>query len=257
MRITHNIHAHTNVSGCGKPHSTVEAIVAAAEEAGLDTVGITDHLIWPLDEIERDFDKTRRAIAAVKSPVKVLMGAEVDMIHPRRLAATPEFVDSLDYMIVPVNHFMPQFRVFPQDRTEEGYARWHLELAEQAVEVGATVIAHPFVFLAKDFLHGRMADPERLYAAYDREELRRVFGKAAERGTAFEINTAKQPPAEFLGEVIAIAQREGMKFAIGRDSHAPEAVGYDGPEAKAALEKKYTALGLRQEDVCTEFKLRR
>ena len=257
MRITHNIHTHTNVSGCGKPHSTVEAIVAAAEEADLGTVGITDHIVWPLDEIERDFDRTRRAIAAVKSPVKVLMSAEVDMIHPRRLAASPEFVESLDYMIVPLNHFNPYFRVFPQDRTEEGFAKWHMELAEQAIEVGATVIAHPFVALGKDFLHGRTADPERLYAAYDREEMRRVFAKAAERGTAFEINTRKEPAEDFLAEAISIAQQVGMKFAIGGDSHMPEAVGYGGPEAKAAVEAKYTRLGLRQEDVCNEFRLLR
>ena len=256
MLITHNMHTHTNVSGCGKAHSTVASIVAVAEEAGLEMVGITDHLIHPPDEIEKDYDKVRADIEAVESSIPVLMGAEIDLKQPYTLAASQEFIDSLDYMIVPVNHYMEIFRTFPDDRTEEGYTRHVLTSTEQAIDMGATIIAHPFVFLAPDFLHGRWPDMNRLFAAYDRDEIRRILGKAAARGTAFEINTAKELPEDFCAEIIEIAHEEGTKFAFGRDSHAPEHVGYDGPEAKAALEAKYTRLGLREDDIMKEFSVR-
>ena len=256
MLITHNMHTHTNISGCARPHSTVASIVAVAEEAGLEMVGITDHIVYPPDEINRDFDKVRADIAALDTDITVLMGAEIDLKQPHTLAASQEFIDSLDYMIVPVNHYNEYFRTFPDDRTEEGYARHVLTSTEQAIDMGATVIAHPFVFFARDFLHGRWPDMDRLFAAYDRDELRRVFGKAAARGTAFEINTRKELPEDFCAEIIEIAHEEGTKFAFGGDSHAPEHVGYDGPEAKAELEAKYARLGLREDDIMKEFSVR-
>ena len=256
MLITHNIHTHTNVSPCGKRHSTVAAIVATAEEAGLELVGITDHLVYPPDEKNYDFDKVRADIKAVHTDITVLMGAEIDLKQPHTLAASQEFIDSLDYMIVPVNHYNEFFRTFPDDRTEEGYARHVLTSTEQAIDVGATVIAHPFVCIRNDFFYGNAPDLDRLFAGYDRDELRRVFGKAAARGTAFEINTRKELPEDFCAEIIEIAHEEGTKFAFGGDSHDPAHVGYGGPEAKAELEAKYARLGLREDDIMKEFSVR-
>ena len=49
-----DFHVHTNHSLCGHPDATPRAVVRAAQDAELEAVGITDHLVVPIN-----FDRPR------------------------------------------------------------------------------------------------------------------------------------------------------------------------------------------------------
>ena len=258
--ISQNMHTHTRLSYCGGRDSTVANTVAEAESVGLSLVGISDHIDVVESGREVLMAQNREELALIETDIEVLIGSEVSLVDPDTLAIAPECVDDLDYMLVSANHFHVPGVLNPDDRSEAGYADWFLTMAEGAINLGASIIPHPFSYIGglATRNHGAPLDIVKVLAAYDRGKVRKLFRRAAEVGTAFEFNPGHvRGHREFFGEILLIARDEGTKFSFGSDGHHPGAMDYGGPEKLAENERMFREIGVTEDDICQAYRVRR
>ena len=201
MRFRHNMHIHTFRSNCGQPEMVIADIVERAEGAALEVIGLVDHVDLGAAKEIAALHADRRDVERLRPALKVLVGTEVTMLSPRRLAITPEQAQGLDFVMVAANHFhLREIVEQPTSDSPQAFAEHALAMLQGAIETGmADIIAHPLV--AKT---GVLAfEPERLITELTSERLAPVLIKAAQRGTAMELNPwlAAQFPA-FLGDLI-------------------------------------------------------
>lgn len=227
-----NTHAHTGYTGHGS--GTVEGLVAAASQAGLATIAVTEHYplsaaldpnsylsmsVDRLDDYLADIDRARAAYPALE----VLSGCELDYLGAEedRDLAHADF-SSFSIVLGSV-HFVDGWAFDdPNDRgpwEEPGAAdriwRRYFELWCEAVSAPGpiTVMAHPD--LAKKFAY---------YPTYD---LAPLYDRAAEAcaasGRMIEVNTsgltyacAEMFPAPAL---LAAFARAGVECTVGTDAH--------------------------------------
>jgi len=254
MLVWQNMHTHTRLSYCGGRDSTVANTVREAESVGLRLIGISDHVDVPGSGREVLVQQNRDELAPIRTSVRVLVGAEVTLVSPEKLAADSAEVATWDYLVVSANHFHLSVVTQPQQRTEAGYADYFLTMAEAAVGFGASIIAHPFSYFSIRAIDGRPPDRHLLLRSYDRKRMANLFRLAAERGTAFELNPGYvRPYPDFFREAIRLARGEGAKFSLGSDGHHPGQMHYGGPQGLAEVERLFRELGLEESDVCADF----
>lgn len=118
MKVLHDIHTHNIMSlCCSDPNATTENYIKEAEEVGLKTFGLANH-IWDTEHVKGysswyGSQSVRRAlesksvmnlIGATKN-VKCLFGAESEYYGCYdRLGMTVEGAKSFDFMLVPHSH---------------------------------------------------------------------------------------------------------------------------------------------------------
>jgi len=232
--------------------SSIEEVLRAASEAGLDEVGISDHLTLHPQGVDLDWSMKQERLEAYVDEVLAAMGGP----GPRlRLGIEadffPETVERLrgllaplpfDYVIGSV-HFVDSFQVdagrkpwealSAGQRAEKWEVYWR-RVAEMARSGVFDFAAH--LDLPKRFVPGSAqgATPAAL-AALD---------AVAEAGMAMEINTsgwfhaAKEayPAPALLRE----ARRRGIPILINADAHKPKQITQRFDEARAlALEAGY------------------
>ena len=260
MLVRQNMHTHTRLSYCGGRDSTVVNTVREAESVGLEMVGISDHIDAPNSGREVLFQQNRDELAQIDTSIKVLIGSEISMNAPDKLAAPLEFLDTLDYVVISCNHFhLDPIVENPKDRTEEGYADWFLTMVEGAIGFGASIIPHPFSYIGVRTVDGgRDIDRPRLLKAYDRKRVRKIFRMAAEKGTAFELNPGRMMYNDFFREIVKMGRDEGMKFSFGSDGHHPGAMNYGGAEKLAEIDRMFREeVGVTDDDICHDYAVRR
>jgi histidinol phosphatase-like PHP family hydrolase len=233
----HDLHVHTYLSSCctDKARQTPPNILQRAHALGLRTLGFTDH-VWANPEVPCDgwyrpqgpdrIDALRRELAAQELPLRVLVGCEADMAAPGRFGLTPQFAESVDFVLLACNHDFPEFVEHPSWLTPRAMAERQLRFFRSAVQSGlADVIPHPF------FPCSLMDVFEPSVAAVSDQEFLDAFGLAAERGVAMEITTVFFPSA--LGGVpdrpewhldtplrfLTLARDAGCRFVLGSDAH--------------------------------------
>jgi len=249
------MHTHTRLCYCGGRDSTVANTVTEAESVGLRLLGISDHIDVLNSGREELIQQNRDELAQIDTSVDVLVGAEVSLTRPGGLPILPSEVAKLDYILVSANHFHLHVVQNPEDRTEEGYADWFLKMATSAIKLGASIIPHPFSYIGVRAMgNGRPPNRQRLLDAYERTRVQDLFGMAAERGTAFELNPSHvESCSEFFREIIPIARAEGAKFSIGSDGHHPGSMHYGGSERIVAIERLLSNIGITESDICQSF----
>ena len=237
---SHDFHIHSNASACAKAEMTVENIIATAVRKRLRVVGVSDHLPPSKDDAMRMIDRTRAAISGLSRPLTVFVGGEAQMNTPHVASIDKEVAESIDYVLIAANHYHLADVENPFQRTPEAFAAHHLAMLEGAVDTGfCDVIAHPFLLpLPQDF------DQESFLGAFDRREVERILKKAVRAGVALEVNPRKYVPRApwFFSELLVLAHRIGLHFAMGSDSHAIENIGDKG--SKTMLKQ----LGFRDTD---------
>jgi len=249
MRFRHNMHIHTFRSNCGQPEMVIADIVERAESAGLEVIGLVDHVDLGAAKEIAALHADRRDVERLRPALKVLVGTEVTMLSPRRLAITPEQAQGLDFVMVAANHFhLREIVEQPTSDSPQAFAEHALAMLQGAIETGmADIIAHPLV--AKT---GVLAfEPERLITELTSERLAPVLIKAAQRGTAMELNPwlAAQFPA-FYAVFIAACKEHGVRFALGSDAHRLENIPYAGSGVhRGAGPDDLEALGVRGGDL--------
>lgn len=255
MLVWQNMHTHTHRSNCGGRDSTIANTVAEAQSVGLRLIGICDHIDEPNSGREPLILENMRERDGIDTSVRVLVGSEVSMNAPDLPAAEPEVMATWDYVIISANHFHLGCVSQPDERNEEGYADHFLTMAEGAIRFGASIIPHPFSYIGvRTMEEGREIDWPRLMKAYDMKRVRTLFSLAAAKGTAFEINPGRMGVMpDFFKRIIKMGRDEGMKFSLGSDGHHPGQMHYGGPERITEIEAQLSALGLLEEDICSDY----
>ena len=161
MKVTSDLHVHTNLSLCGDPDATVEGYLSACREAGITTIGFSNHC-WvgdmPLNCYIADWYRVqtldralslRNQIPDDTKGIKVLVGCETEYIGNGIIGMDKDAAELFDYVLVPMSHFDKPGFVVPADLASGG-ARAVSELLYryfyEIVTLGiATGVPHPFV----------------------------------------------------------------------------------------------------------------
>lgn len=234
FRFDHDLHIHTFLSSCSKDsEQTPERILRYAEENGLQTVCVTDH-VWngPLHYPARFYEPQDLAHIRQNLPlpqaagVRFLFGAETDMDRDFRLGLSPEDMETLDFVIIPTTHMHMPLAIDQQSGVEEradAYVRRLRALTEMDLPAGKIGIAH----LTTALIAGKQGKGAQIpiLALVSDDTFRSLFSAAAKKGYGIELNqeiTAYAPEAqEPLLRPFRIAKSCGCKFYLGSDAHNP------------------------------------
>ena len=194
-----DLHDHTDRSGDGR--ASLEQMVAAAIDRGLEYLAITDHGInLTINGVERDeMLRQREEIALLQQQhpgIRILHGCELNIAVDGTVDYDPEFLEGFDWCVASVHDHFER----PAD--------------EQTVRL-ITAMQNPAVN-AIGHLSGRMIG-RRPGIEFDAAA---VMEAASLTDTAIEINGALER-LDATPDVIRIGVDLGVHFAISTDSHHP------------------------------------
>ncbi len=219
-----NLHIHTQFSGCAKPEMKLHDIVHTAEECSLEMIAVTDHVQAETEEKFRvSLAALREQAKAIKSPVKLLIGAELSAYGVNNFNYPNDDIE-LDYRLWAQNHYHVSSWIQPEDRSPVGYKNHITETLTNLIKSGrADCIAHPF--------HDTyLTNSKRLNVGFERGSVPASFsdneiGELLELGkkyeTAFELNlNAMVDYPEFCRRMYNLGREIGTQFNIGTDAHS-------------------------------------
>ena len=261
MKITHDLHIHTNLSVCAKPGATFDMYVETAKNEGLNVLGFADHL-WD-DTYEhrcRGFYKIQNVehVLSLKEQLRpvdgidVYLGCEAEYDPLRHgVALSPENAEKFDFVIVPTSHthmVMSKELYEPMEKHKEFMLEAWRDVLECEVAKYVTAMAHPFQPVCCPYGWEPMIE----YITDD--EYKYAFDLAAKKGVAIEVNVSglrwksnENIETSPLMRMFRIAKESGCKFTFGSDSH--DVGGHDG--YMRATERIATLLGLCEDDIVT------
>jgi DNA polymerase (family X) len=187
--------------------ATIEEIAYAAKRKGYEYVGITDHSQslgvangLSVERLRGNMDIARNIMERVDG-VKVLIGAEVEILENGGLDYPDEVLKELDYVIGAVHS---KFKMSEAEMTKRLLAAFSNEQM--------TILAHPT---------GRVLEQREPYL-FDKE---RVFQAAKDSGICLELNAYVERLD--LNDVDCIKAKElGARVAIGTDAHSLSQLDY-------------------------------
>ncbi len=227
-----NTHSHTRYTGHGQ--GTVEELVAAAEQAGISTLAVTEHYplshdIDPTSYISMPLDALDTYLAELETArqahprIEVLSGCELDYLGDQedRSLSTSDF-DCFSVILGSV-HFVDGWAFDDPASHDE----WEKPGASDRIwkryfEVWCTAVTSNFPFTI-------MAHPDlpKKFAHYPNCDLRSIYREAAEAcasaGRMIEVNTSgahyackeMYPCATLLAEFC----HAGVECTVGTDAH--------------------------------------
>jgi len=236
MNLSHDLHMHTYLSACcsDRANHRPAPILALAREMGLSTLGFADHL-WMHPDLEpsswyrpqdaSQVSRLRADLASISTPLRVLVGCEAETIAPGKFSITPDFAESLDFVLLAASHFhMDSLVAQPRSYAPQHLGPHALDFFLAAVRSGlATSIPHPF------FPVGHHDAFDVAVAFLSDAQLFDAFSLAAERSVAVEITLAFLPRPDRVFSIetplrlLSIARDAGCFFTLGSDAHAPDA----------------------------------
>jgi DNA polymerase (family X) len=191
-----DLHAHTTWSSDGR--NTMEEMALAARARGYSYLAITDHSHYLRDERLEAQAKELAALGAQLKPFRLLHGIEVNIRANGALDVPDEILAGLDWVVASIH---AAFSTSPTERVLAAMENPHVD-----------VIGH---------LTGRKINKRGPMDI----DLERVFEKAAETGTALEINS--QPDRLDLRDADArLAGERGVRIVVSTDAHSVGALGY-------------------------------
>lgn len=226
---------HTHTYLCKHADGAPEEYLAAAEKAGLQELGVSDHCPWPSGydpkwrmkaseyPIYQDIIKKLRES---KSKVQIKYGIEIDWV-PGKMRETYENLAKHDYdYVIGSIHYIEDF---PFDNPEtlpvwqiEGKAEWIWEsyfklMLDYVSEAKFDIIGH-FDLPKKFGKHSPKSDKITQY-------INDILTAAADNKIAIEINTSglRKPVTEIYPsfEILKKAAAKGIMLTFGSDAHHP------------------------------------
>lgn len=235
FQIDHDMHIHSYISPCAgnDPRQTKEAILSYGLTNSFRLLNLADH-IW--DEkspwecynlwLDRGNDMTRaRSILPLPQSkyCNFLFGMEIDMDMNGNLAASPEEMEKLDFLVFAPNHLHLKGFTVPEttDMSAETYKKIYMERMDHLLSLNLPFhksgLAHPLAPCTAHALDAFDLISDREYEA--------MWSRMRDLGMGFEINIGNYPD-EKLERILRphrIAKAMGCKFYLGGDIHSPEA----------------------------------
>ena len=193
-----DLHVHTDLSGDGD-HS-LEAMLAAAAEMGLEYIAVTDHAenLAVNGASREEMLAQRRRIAALQEDypgMRILHGAELNIAPDGSLDYDRDFLMGYDWCVASVHSY------------------FDLPAAEQTERLAAA-IRHPAVNAVGHLLGRRIGRRPGIEV-----DVEAVLDAAESTGTAIEINShldRLDAPVEVLWQA---RDRPGVRFVVSTDAH--------------------------------------
>jgi DNA polymerase (family 10) len=190
-----DLHVHSNWSDGA---SSIEELSLRALKMGYRYIAITDHskslkVAGGLSEEEllKRNEEIDRLNERFKGKIRILKGAEVDILPDGSLDYSNEVLSQLDFVVAAIHSR------FSQDNTER--------ILKAMENPYVNVIAHPT---------GRIIGQRESYPL----DLDAVFEKAKETGTALEVN-AYYNRLDLKDSLCRLATKKGVYLSISTDSH--------------------------------------
>ncbi|ADD04718.1 DNA-directed DNA polymerase X [Natrialba magadii ATCC 43099] len=200
-----DLHSHTEWSD---GNTSIEAMVAAAEDRGYDYFGIADHAEGPgivggMGLSDAEILEQVEEIRAVddESEITVFAGIEANVDAEGEIGLSEEVIDALDVIVASTHSALDQ-------DAERATNRLITAVENPAIDV----LGHP---------SGRMLN-ERSGLDFNASAL---GAAAAEHGTALEVN-ANPRRLDLWGSAAQAAIDEGAVIAVNTDSHRPSTLEY-------------------------------
>ncbi len=199
-----DIHAHSKWSDGS---ASIEEMALAAKRLGHEYIAITDHsksqrIVNGLteDRVLQKIKEVRKVNSKIRG-IKVLMGAEVDILKDGSMDYSDSLLKKIDIVVGAVHSSFKMPR-----------AKMTARIIKAMENKNVNVIAHPT---------GRLIG-EREGCDID---FQKVFQAAKATNTALEINAApsRMDLSQFLAKEAA---DHGVKLVIGTDAHAPAQLAY-------------------------------
>ena len=193
-------HCHTTASD---GRSSLEAMAHAAEELGLQYLGIADHSRSSIQAHGLDEARLREQIAAIRKlneqrdGFRIFAGIECDILRDGTLDFPDELLAELDYVVASVHSAFNLNEVEMTERIIRALSNPHV-----------TMLAHPT---------GRLLLRRQPYAL----DIPAVIEAAAATGTWIEINAAPKR-LDLDWRWWPLAKEKGVKCVINPDAHAVE-----------------------------------
>lgn len=185
--------------------NTIEQMAEKAREMGLEYIAITDHVRGTfgnnnLDEKKaikqwKEIDKINKKLQATSYKLKILKGAEVDILNDGRLFAKNDFLKKFDIVGASIHQ---NFKMPKQKMTER--------IIRAMRNPNVDILFHPT---------GRLLG---LRPAYE-IDIEKIIKVARETKTILEINSYFNR-LDLKDEYIRMAKENGVKIAINSDSHS-------------------------------------
>ena len=252
--VDHDLHIHSLLSLCSDdPGQTPEAILEYGKQNGFRTLCLTDHMWDPAVPgasgwyEAQPFGRAKSVLPLPQSKgTRFLFGCETDMDRNCVIGVSPETVKELDFVIVPTTHL--HMRGFTLNGDEDAKTRANLWISRFDALLDADL---PFEKVGIAHLTCHLIYPghaPEVLRLIPRDEMHRLFEKAARRGIGIELNFPARADVQSGGEIMLlpyrIAKEEGCRFYLGSDAHHPA----DLAAAKANFEEIVEFLDLREDD---------
>lgn len=234
MKITHDLHVHTNLSVCAKETATPEHYLKMAKENGITKMGFANHFWDDVIPGANDFYKPQNYAHLCelkphlelfrKEGIEVLFGCEGEYDPIRRDAAiTPECAEQFDFIILPNSHthmMMPKEFYNPYEKHAEFMIQAYEDMINGSISRYITAMAHPFEAVCCPY------DNSILISMISDDRYKKLFHQTAEKGIAIEINlhamvgkSYEEIAAMPRMRIFRLAKECGCKFTFGSDSH--------------------------------------
>ncbi len=192
-----DLHDHTDASGDGR--NSLEEMVAAAHERGLDYLAITDHAedlrINGVSRAGMLAQRTRvRELEQERGDIRLLHGAELNIARDGSLDYDQSFLEGFDWCVASV------------------HSAFNRPVAEQTARIVAAM-RNPAVNAIGHLTGRRLGKRPGIELDLDA-----VFAAAVETGTAIEINGSLQR-LDASADVIREGAARGVTFVISTDAH--------------------------------------
>jgi len=247
MRWGRDYHIHTHYLGCANATMQVEAIVRRAEELGLRSIAITDHLNT-LDRLP-DHQKIRDELVRIETGIEVYFGCELNILDLNaRLPYGNDVAHEMGFELAIAG--VHGTWLDPEDATREAVlARQTDLLIKLASSSLVDVVVHPWWFGRADYegvLAGWLTD----MTAIPKEMTRDFAQAAADNAVAIEVNACASLLPDYYPEslrnsyidYVAQLYDYGATLSIASDAHDISRLG-----ATALVEDLLERIGVTDE----------
>jgi histidinol phosphatase-like PHP family hydrolase len=228
------------------------AILDAAEKAGYDRIGISDHCYsFDLNSARIKALRAEVAAASEEREIQVYLGTEAYVFRHGSASISHNIAALFDFVLVAPNHYHLRNVAKPVHMDARILADHELYMFEAAANHPVTdVVAHPFVLSPRVFRVAphRLAElSQDMLESVDEKRLVQTLDRMRERRLAVELNPKflefEQDHVEWF---YGLCVERDVRLSIGSDAHSLDSIALS-PAAQQFID----SLGIAEANVWT------